>query len=217
MTAAPVRRPDRPSALSPGLGDAGQERSSLAARTAGAAAHSERSFRATVPRSIRIWGEPLPSRSLGVRWISFANSENRSGLARRPVLRPEVSIQTSHAYQEDRPHCPTCLHLTSIASAVSGHVCPLDSHGCCPGASRAGANVLTEPDSWPCWRAVLLGGPDDFRLLVSCPASSRRRPPPPAIRQVISIGVVIDAHLPSGLVAIVKRGTCSCQDRLEDL
>ena len=60
----------------------------------------------------------------GGRWIPCAHSENRSRLARWAGLDPEVSIQTSHACQEDRPLYPACLHLTSIASAVAGHVCP---------------------------------------------------------------------------------------------
>ena len=76
------------------------------------------------PRSIRTAGVLLPSRSPRGPWIACTNSENRSGLARWADLDPEVSIQTSHAYQEDRPLCPTCLHLTSIASAVAGPVCP---------------------------------------------------------------------------------------------
>ena len=75
------------------------------------------------PRSIRTPEVLLTSRAPGEHWISYANSENRSGLARWAVLGPEVSIQTSHENQEDRPLCPTCLHLTSIASAVAGHVC----------------------------------------------------------------------------------------------
>ena len=51
------------------------------------------------PRSIRSLGVLSPSRGPGERWISCANSENRSELARWAVLGPEVSIQTSHAYQ----------------------------------------------------------------------------------------------------------------------
>ena len=76
------------------------------------------------PRSIRSLGVLSPSRGPGERWISCANSENRSELARWAVLGPEVSIQTSHANQKDRPLCPTCLHLTPVAGAVAGHVCP---------------------------------------------------------------------------------------------
>jgi hypothetical protein len=76
------------------------------------------------PRSIRSWGVPLPSRGPRGRWTSCGNNESRYGLACWAVLSPEVSIQTSHASQEDRPLCPTCLHLTSIASAVASHVCP---------------------------------------------------------------------------------------------
>ena len=159
----------------------------------------------------------MPSRGPGRRWISCANSENRSGLARWAVLGPEVSIQTSRACQEDRPLCSTCLHLASIASAVAGHVCPTRLQRL---LSRSIEGSGEHPDGTGLLASLETSsplGPDDFRLLVSCPASSRRRPPPPAIRQVISIGVVIDAHLPSGLAAIVRRGTCSCQDCFEDL
>jgi len=99
----------------------------------------------------------LTSRSPRGRWIPYAHSENRCGLARWAGLDPEVSSQTSHACQEDRPLCPTCRHLTSVGSAVAATFGPLDSNGCCPGASRAGANVRTEPDFWPRWRALLLG------------------------------------------------------------
>ena len=99
------------------------------------------------PRSIRTAGVLLTSRSPRGPSISCTNSENRSGLACWAHLGPEVSTQTSHACQEDRPLCPTCRHLTSVGSAVAATFGPLDSNGCCPGASRAGAKVLTEPDS----------------------------------------------------------------------
>jgi hypothetical protein len=70
------------------------------------------------PRSIRTTGVLLPSRGSGGRWISCANSENRSGLVCWAGLGPEVSLQTSYANQEDRPLCPTWLHLTSMATLV---------------------------------------------------------------------------------------------------
>ena len=50
------------------------------------------------------------------------------------------------------------------ASVVAGHVCPTRLQRCCPGPSRTGANVLTEPDSWPRWRAASPWGSADFRL-----------------------------------------------------
>ena len=86
------------------------------------------------PRSISFGGVSLTSRSPRGRWISCAHSENRSGLARWALLGPEPSIQTSHAYQEDRPLCPACLHLTSIASAVAGHVGPTRLQRSLPGS-----------------------------------------------------------------------------------
>ena len=88
------------------------------------------------PRSIRSSGVFLPSRGPGGRWISCANSENRSGFACWAVLGPAVSIQTSHACREDRPPCPTCRHLTSIASALAGHVCPTRLQRLWPGSIK---------------------------------------------------------------------------------
>jgi hypothetical protein len=108
----------------------------------------------------------LPSRSPGRRWIACTNSENRSGLARRAHLGPEVSIQTRHAYQEGRTLCPTCLHLTSIAGAVAGHVCPTRLQRLLPrsiegrGERPHGTGLMASLGE-----QLPLGGPADFRLL----------------------------------------------------
>ena len=130
------------------------------------------------PRSIRSWGELLPSRGPGGRWTSCANSENRSGLACWAGLGPEVCIQTSHANQEDRPSCPSCRHLTSIASAGAGHVLPARLQRLLPrrieggGERPDGTGFLTSLESSP-----PLGDPDDFLLLRTGCCRSRQRPP----------------------------------------
>ena len=110
------------------------------------------------PRSIRTAGVLLTSRSPREPSISCTNSENRSGLARWAVLGPEVSIQTSHACQEDdRPLCPTCLHLTSIAGAVTGHVCATRLQRLLPrsiegrGERPYGTGLLASLESAPPW------------------------------------------------------------------
>src|SRR5262249_23515141 len=142
------------------------------------------------PRSIRSSGVFLPSRGPGGRWISCANSENRSGLACWAVLGPKVSIQTSHACREDRPPCPTCRHLTSMASAVAGHVCPTRLQRLWPGSiegrsERPNGTVLlallvSSFPLGPCrslpicavgWPAYLL---DTSFLAVRSPATSNR-------------------------------------------
>jgi len=102
----------------------------------------------------------LPSRSPRECWIPCAHSENRSGLARWAGLDPEVSIQTSHAYQEDdRPLCPTWLHITSIAGAVVAHLCPtrlqrfsppsIEGRGERPGGTGLLASPLSDQDPVP--------------------------------------------------------------------
>ena len=110
------------------------------------------------PRSIRTAGVLSTSRSPREPSISCTNSENRSGLARWAVLGPEVSIQTSHACQEDdRPLCPTCLHLTSIAGAVTGHVCATRLQRLLPrsiegrGERPYGTGLLASLESAPPW------------------------------------------------------------------
>ena len=75
-----MRRPGRRSALLPGLGEADQERSSLAARTAEAAADPERSFRATVIRGdmsrlSRSWNGSLVPR---LQFVITAGAANAS-------------------------------------------------------------------------------------------------------------------------------------------
>ena len=116
------------------------------------------------PRSISFGGVSLTSRSPRGRWISCAHSENRSGLARWALLGPEPSIQTSHAYQEDRPLCPAWLHLTSIASAVAGHVGPTRLQRSLPGSIEDrderpdGTGLLATLESSSPWLTLVTRG-----------------------------------------------------------
>ena len=120
-----MRRPGRRSALLPGLGEADQERSSLALRMAGAAADPERSFRATVIRGdmsrlSRSWNGSLVPRLQFVITAGAANASLTCRYARAAYRNRTDDLRITRGTRPDRTRAGctdgTEMALTALAA-----------------------------------------------------------------------------------------------------